>query len=562
MDENENENKIEEKPKDYEDLHDEDEKALDDGTKKGILIVTEFLKYFSVSIIIFFIMSYFGNAFIAGIGLNFIPTWLPMGKLFYKFPVLASLFHPEELPPESENFFKTETIENHNYKYYELIHMGASLTSVIKGFTGISDIFDEGNQSGIEMVKIYLVNYTKSNFFQKFILCFFGAFQIILGCLTTFFSSVAYIFNSKHGLLLNLPYEKQRIEKAFLDTDKNKSPEERNKEVIKNLKRDEMKKDTQKSSSRPPEQCIAMGFATAPANENSGNIKNIPDPENYEPRHEFQNPVLSVSKTRTGEVTMETGKNKFLVFLNFIFFIPVDKLTYGTRFFLEEKHNTVGQKVKYFFLLFFMCTIVVTLLINFGDGFYGLTSCIFMTLFIFIIFSFSIFNVNKNPWPTPCYENLLFEIKKTAEINDSINKTITFNKLASKITEVKNTINDTMKKFYKDISETAKDLKLEVVKPKTAEDLKKELEKDPSTKKKIDPKLMEKLSSSSGPSKEQLEAMKIAEEAAAIKGGPDGNPIPVRQSGGTTEKVIKVKSKYKKRIQDLKMNNELEILSK
>jgi hypothetical protein len=101
--------------------NDNNKSDIDPKSQKLVSTITSFFTYFSIVIILFLILSYVGNQYIPGIGLMFLPMFLPdpnpnfnlnnesttgiwksilnflkklkLWKYFYTKPYLASLFH-------------------------------------------------------------------------------------------------------------------------------------------------------------------------------------------------------------------------------------------------------------------------------------------------------------------------------------------------------------------------------------------------------------------------------------------------------------------------------------
>lgn len=179
---------------------------IDPTSQKLVSTITSFITYFSIVIILFLILSYVGNQYIPGIGLMFLPMFLPNlnGNGFYKKPYLASLFHkPSDEIPESDFIIKEE---NTGLKKYRLLEMGPSFYEAIGGFLG-KPLPDKAQ---INEVEIVLQDYDdRLNPVQKYLLILFGSLQMFIGSLMTLFSSVAYLFSGKHGMFFNMPFEKK-----------------------------------------------------------------------------------------------------------------------------------------------------------------------------------------------------------------------------------------------------------------------------------------------------------------------------------------------------------------
>jgi hypothetical protein len=305
---------------------------IDPTSQKLVSTITSFFTYFSIVIILFLILSYVGNQYIPGIGLMFLPMFLPIigGIGFYKKPYLASLFHkPSDSIPESKFIIKEEG--NTKLKKYKLLEMGPSFYHVIGGFLGKT----LPKKPEIKEIEIVLQDYNDDlNPFQKYILIIFGSLQMFIGSLMTLFSSVAYLFSGKHGMFLNMPFERKK-----------------NLQMFKNL--DE-----------------------------------------------------SILKSKDDKIIIKSGWSKLLAVFSFAYFIPIDKLTYGTQFYLMERSSFV-QRFKYFFFILFIIFFIGTLQNNFQGGITGIIFGIILGIIMYMIFVFRIYNEDYQTEPFPNMSSLL-----------------------------------------------------------------------------------------------------------------------------------------------------------
>lgn len=457
--------------------------GMNEGSKKTAKIFGSLLKYFSLTIILYLIMSYISNNYIAGLGINFIPLFLPIGNSFYCKPVLGSIFHSDKLPENSDNFFKKINIANNcgekeTVTYYELVEMGASFLGVLKGVSGLSALLDESNQTDVNLTPIFLVDYNKSCWYQKLVLVIFGAIQLIAGIAFTMFSSFAYLFSGKHGFLLNLPEEKKRLEK----------------------------------------------------------LKKYP----------LEDLGISMMKTKTDQSTIKSGWTKFALFFNFINFIFVDKLTYGTRYFIEDKHSSFKDRFKYFFLIVFVLIFYSQLKGIFSDSIAGITWGIILILILYIFLAKTVLNPNKTTTPFANYEGLLNEIQYAAQTNsNSPNKDYTFNKLEKDITQLKDILNNAIKNYSNTTDKIAKELKFERVNPVDVKKLwKEQKEKSKEAWNNFKNKFKKKPETTTEIPQTNPSSIEVAANVAE----KNMNPTVATQSGGK----LKVKPQYRKRIIELK----------
>ena len=315
---------------------------IDPKSQKLVSTITSFFTYFSIVIIIFLILSYVGNQYIPGIGLMFLPMFLPNlnGKGFYKKPYLASLFHkPSDDIPESKFIIKEE---NTGLKKYRLLEMGPSFYQAIGGFLGKT--LPETPE--IKKVEIVLQDYdNRLNPLQKYLLIIFGSLQMFIGSLMTLFSSVAYLFSGKHGMFFNMPFEK---------------------------KINEFK------------------------NEGSPMFKNLSE---------------SILKTESDKILIKSGWSKFAAAFGFAYFIPVDKLTYGTQFYITDRSSFI-DRFQYFFFIMLIMLFIGTLPSAFQGGSSGIAFGIIFGIIMYMIFAKRIYNKEYQIDPFPNMSSLLDKYQK------------------------------------------------------------------------------------------------------------------------------------------------------
>lgn len=375
---------------------------IDPTSQKLVSTITSFFTYFSIVIILFLILSYVGNQYIPGIGLMFLPMFLPNlnGNGFYKKPYLASLFHkPSEEIDESKFIIKEE---NTGLKKYTLLEMGPSFYQAIGGFLGKT----LPANPEIKKVEIVLQDYDdRLNPAQKYLLIIFGSLQMFIGSLMTLFSSVAYLFSGKHGMFFNMPFERE-----------------------KNLKK----------------------------NEGSQMFKILSE---------------SILKTESDKILIKSGWSKFAAAFGFAYFIPVDKLTYGTQFYITEKSSFV-QRFQYFFFIMLIMLFIGTLPSAFQGGSSGIAFGIIFGIIMYMIFAKRIYNEEYQTDPFPSVSSLLDKYRKyyegsyenqTIEENEGktqynrLSKEYNYNDLSKSIDNVKEKLEkaiDDYSKAYKNVNDT------------------------------------------------------------------------------------------------------------
>ena len=328
---------------------------IDPTSQKLVSTITSFFTYFSIVIILFLILSYVGNQYIPGIGLMFLPMFLPNpnGKGFYKKPYLASLFHKPSANIDKSNFI----IEDNETKLkkYKLLEMGPSFYQAIGGFLGKT--LPDNNI--INEVEIVLQDYDdRLNPFQKYILIIFGSLQMFIGSLMTLFSSVAYLFSGKHGMFFNMPFEKEQ--------NNNK-------------------------------------------NEGSKMFKELNK--------------ASILKSGDDKILIKSGWSKFAAAFGFAYFIPVDKLTYGTQFYITERSSFINR-FQYFFFIMLIMLFIGTLPSSFQGGTSGITFGIIFGIIMYTIFAKRIYNEKYQKDPFPNMSSLLDKYQKYYDGSDDNKKII------------------------------------------------------------------------------------------------------------------------------------------
>ena len=368
---------------------------IDPTSQKLVSTITSFFTYFSIVIILFLILSYVGNQYIPGIGLMFLPMFLPNpnGKGFYKKPYLASLFHKPSANIDKSNFI----IEDNETKLrkYRLLEMGPSFYQAIGGFLGKT--LPDNNI--INKVEIVLQDYDDSlNPAQKYLLIIFGSLQMFIGCLMTLFSSVAYLFSGKHGMFFNMPYEKE--------LNNNKSE---NNKMFKELNK------------------------------------------------------ASILKSGDDKILIKSGWSKFAAAFGFAYFIPVDKLTYGTQFYITERSSFI-DRFQYFFFIMLIMLFIGTLPSSFQGGTSGITFGIIFGIIMYMIFAKRIYNENYQMEPFPNMSSLFDKYKKyyrgsddnkvgdlisNSSVYNNTKKSLNYDKLSDSINYVKGNLEKAIEVYSK-----------------------------------------------------------------------------------------------------------------
>jgi hypothetical protein len=275
----------------YEDDNSPPKVRMNEQSKKIIAPFSNFLKTFSIVIIIFLVMSHISNKYIPGLFMNYIPMFLPVGKLFCRNLKFVSIFHSplDEYKNNSDKFFQKEKIViNESNKteatYYKLLSFGSSLINTLKGGFMNLELSPELYKD-IPECKVYLLEEDKICWYHKIIVCIFGAIQMFVGPILSFFGAFAYLFSGKVGYFLNAVKMKQKA--------KNEQGEE-----------------------------LFIGMNN------------------------------QIKKENPYELLFKDSSSKFNTFFNYLNFIPVDKLSYGASYFLQKEPTP--YKWWYFFLILFI----------------------------------------------------------------------------------------------------------------------------------------------------------------------------------------------------------------
>jgi hypothetical protein len=118
----------------------------------------------------------------------------------------------------------------------------------------------------------------------------------------------------------------------------------------------------------------------------------------------------SISKSGTDKILIKSGWSKFAAAFGFAYFIPVDKLTYGTQFYITEKSSFV-QRFQYFFFIMLIMIFIGTLPSSFQGGTSGIAFGIIFGIIMYMLFAKRIYNYNYQTEPYPNMSSLLDKYK-------------------------------------------------------------------------------------------------------------------------------------------------------
>jgi len=271
--------------------------SMNDESKQKIAPFSSFLKLFSISILLFLTMSYISNKYIPGLFMNYIPMFFPVGKLFCKNLKFISIFHTplENLAQNnstyaSQNkFFEKETIEaNENNK------TEATYYKLLSFGSSLINIL-KGGFMDLELSSELYKDIPECKVYlldEKKLYWYHKIIVSIFGAIQIFIGPFLSLFGA-------FAYIFSGKVGYFLN---------------------------------------AVKMRQKMRNEKDENL--------------FENMETQVGKDNEYKLLFKNGGSKFNTFFNYLNFLPIDKLSYGSSYFLQ-KEPTPG-KTKYFFLIIFI----------------------------------------------------------------------------------------------------------------------------------------------------------------------------------------------------------------
>ena len=119
----------------------------------------------------------------------------------------------------------------------------------------------------------------------------------------------------------------------------------------------------------------------------------------------------SISTSGTDKILIKSGWSKFAAAFGFAYFIPVDKLTYGTQFYITDRSSLV-DRLKYFFFIMLIMLFIGTLPSAFQGGSSGIAFGIIFGIIMYMLFTKRIYNEEYQTDPFPNMSSLLDKYKK------------------------------------------------------------------------------------------------------------------------------------------------------
>ena len=184
----------------------------------------------------------------------------------------------------------------------------------------------------------------------------------------------------------------------------------------------------------------------------------------------------SISKSGTDKILIKSGWSKFAAAFGFAYFIPVDKLTYGTQFYITEKSSFV-DRFQYFFFIMLIMLFIGTLPSSFQGGTSGIAFGIIFGIIMYMLFAKRVYNEEYQTDPFPNMSSLLDKYQKyydgsekNKKIEESDEKTLynrkkkesTYENLSESIDIVKKKLQKAINDYsdeYKKINSTLQPIK-------------------------------------------------------------------------------------------------------
>jgi len=170
----------------------------------------------------------------------------------------------------------------------------------------------------------------------------------------------------------------------------------------------------------------------------------------------------SIRKTDSDKILIKSGWSKFAAAFGFAYFIPVDKLTYGTQFYITERSSFI-QRFQYFFFIMLIMLFIGTLPSSFQGGTSGIAFGIIFGIIMYMLFAKRMFNEKYQTEPYPNMTSLLDKYKrdyletqqnkinmetksKTNKYNGKNDKDV-YDILHTEIGEIKKKLTESLKKY-------------------------------------------------------------------------------------------------------------------
>jgi hypothetical protein len=125
----------------------------------------------------------------------------------------------------------------------------------------------------------------------------------------------------------------------------------------------------------------------------------------------FKNLSESILKTESDKILIKSGWSKFAAAFGFAYFIPVDKLTYGTQFYITDRSSFI-DRFQYFFFIMLIMLFIGTLPSAFQGGSSGIAFGIIFGIIMYMIFAKRIYNKEYQIDPFPNMSSLLDKYQK------------------------------------------------------------------------------------------------------------------------------------------------------
>ena len=278
---------------DYDDPDSPPEIHMNEQSKKILAPYASFLKTFSIVIILFLTMSYISNKYIPGLFMNYIPMFFPIGRTFCRKLKFVSIFHsPLEKYEDktSDKFFEKEKIVANDCNKGE-----ATYYKLLSFGSSLFNIL----KGGFVDLKLSPETYNnipecKVYLLEEKKLYWYQKFVVsIFAAIQMFIGPILSFFGAF----------------AYLFSGK-------------------------------------VGYFL-------NAVKMKQKAKNEKDEDLFMNMEKQIKKENPYELLFKNPGSKFTTFFNYLNFIPVDKLSYGSSYFLQKEDTSLG-KTKYFFLILFI----------------------------------------------------------------------------------------------------------------------------------------------------------------------------------------------------------------
>jgi hypothetical protein len=171
----------------------------------------------------------------------------------------------------------------------------------------------------------------------------------------------------------------------------------------------------------------------------------------------------SILKSGDDKILIKSGWSKFAAAFGFAYFIPVDKLTYGTQFYITDRSSFI-DRFQYFFFIMLIMLFIGTLPSSFQGGTSGIAFGIIFGIIMYMIFAKRIYNEKYQMDPFPNMSSLLDKYQKyyrgsddnkvgdlisNSSVYNNTKKSLNYDKLSDSINYVKGNLEKAIEVYSK-----------------------------------------------------------------------------------------------------------------